>query len=509
MSGLVPNKGMPSFALSSRFTVARWIFARALGGIFFCAFASLGVQIRGLAGAHGIVPAAEFLNEVWNKLGSGAVWQVPTLCWLNAGDTMLVALCIAGVALSLVLICGVMPGLCSLLLWGLYLSLCWVAIPFTEFQWDSLLLETALPGAVLLPWRIRPRWNQWRPSQQAALWVLWWLLFRLMFESGAVKLSSGDKTWWGFTALEYHFETQPLPIWTAWFANQIPTWILSLAVFIMFFIELFAPWLIIAPRRWRHGAAWSLIALQIGILTTGNYTFFNFLSISLCLLLFDDGAWPARLRERWRTDAATVQSWTALVSSLTAPVLAVIVLLTAEPLLSPVGLASRWPAALSKLGETVEPLMSFNGYGLFRVMTVSRHEIAVEGSDDRENWKEYEFRWKPGDLNERPRLVAPHQPRLDWQMWFAALGSIRNNPWFVRFLVRLLEGSPEVLKLLRTNPFPEHPPRYVRALAYDYHFTRFGDGHPGWWKREPLGLYCPPITLRQDGQPMLVEPTRP
>jgi hypothetical protein len=496
---------MPSFTLSSHFTVARWIFARALGVIFFCAFVSLGVQIRGLAGAHGIVPAADFLDNTWNQLGAGALWRFPTLCWLNASDTMLVATCLAGVAISVVMICGILPGPCALLLWGLYLSLCWIAMPFTLFQWDTLLLETALPAAVLLPWQIRPHWNRWRPAQQAALWVLWWLLFRLMFESGAVKLSSNDKTWWDLTALQFHFETQPLPLWTAWYADQLPTWMLRVTVFLMFLIELIAPFFIFAPRRWRHGGAWALIALQIGILTTGNFAFFNWLTIALCLLLFDDGAWLRRLRERLQSATTAIQTWTPPAQWLTGSVLALVVLLTAEPLLSPIGLAPDWPTPLAKLNQFFEPLLSFNGYGLFRVMTTSRHEIFVEGSDDGVNWKPYEFRWKPAALDEHPKLVAPHQPRLDWQMWFAALGTVQQEPWFVHFLVRLLEGSPEVLDLLRSNPFPDHPPRYVRAEAYDYHFTHYGDGHPGWWKREPLGLYCPPIMLGPGGQPVLAE----
>jgi hypothetical protein len=494
---------MRTFTVASRFTIARWVFSKAFGLVFFCAFVSLGVQIRGLAGAHGIVPAANFLTRAWDQYGSAAVWKFPTLCWINASDTMLVGLCVAGAVISVVLICGVLPGLCTLLLWALYGSLCWIAMPFTLFQWDTLLLEAALPAAVLLPWRFRPRWDHWHPAQQAALWLLWWLLFRLMFESGVVKFSSGDKTWWGFTALDYHFETQPLPLWTAWYAHQIPKWILSTAVFIMFLIEILAPLLIVAPRGLRHGAGWALIALQVAILTTGNFAFFNWLTIALCLLLFDDGAW---LRGRVPENRAPDQSWTPWVWGLTAPVLALVVLLTLQPLLSPFGIG--WPESLATLDDWVQPLLSFNGYGLFRVMTTSRNEISVEGSDDLEHWKEYEFRWKPGDLNRRPKLVAPHQPRLDWQMWFAALGSLRNNAWFVNFLVRLMEGSTPVLDLLRTNPFPDHPPHYIRAVEYDYHFTRFGDGHSGWWKREPLGLYCPPIMLGPDGQPVLAEPGR-
>jgi len=488
----------------SRFTTARWVFARALGAIFFFAFASLGVQIRGLAGEHGIVPAQRFLDLIAKKYGSEAALQVPTLCWIDASDTTLVSLCVIGVMLSIVLISGFFPGPCTLLLWALYLSLCWIATPFTNFQWDALLLETSLAAVFLLPWQWRPKWDRWRPAHQAGLWMLWWLLFRLMVESGAVKISSGDSTWLSCTALEYHFETQPLPLWTAWFANQVPDVILSLATIIMFLIELLAPLLILAPRRWRHAGAWALIALQIGILTTGNYAFFNLLTIVLCLPLFDNEAWPARLTAWTRLPEATAAPWTPFAIGWLGAVLSLVFIVTVQPLISSVGLGRQWPEPFATVDGLVQPFMSLNGYGLFRVMTTTRHEISVEGSEDGEHWHEYEFRWKPGDLNARPRLVAPHQPRLDWQMWFAALSDVQYNPWFVNFLVRLLEGSPDVLDLLRNNPFPGHPPRYIRAAAYDYHFTRHGDGHSGWWKREPLGLYCPPLTLK-DGQPTVVE----
>ncbi len=203
---------MISVSSPSHFTLARWVFARVLGAIFFCAFVSLGLQIRGLAGEHGIIPAPQFLDAAWNQLGVRALWEVPTLCWINASDPMLTALCLAGTALSLVLMGGVFPGLCAFLLWALYLSLCWIATPFTNFQWDALLLETALVAALLLPWQWRPQWDRWRPVQQAGLWLLWWLLFRLMVESGAGNRSSGDTTWRALTALDSHFETQPLPL---------------------------------------------------------------------------------------------------------------------------------------------------------------------------------------------------------------------------------------------------------------------------------------------------------
>jgi hypothetical protein len=495
---------MFSLPIHRPFVTARWIFARVLGVVFFCAFASLGWQIRGLAGARGIVPAQPWLDAVWKKFGAAALWQFPTLCWVDASDGMLVFLCLAGVALSAVLIWGeCFPGLCALLLWALYLSLCWVTNVFLGFQWDALLLETALLATVYLPWRWRPEWRRMTLAAEAARWLLWWLLFRLMFQSGVVKLASGDPTWHGLTALDYHFETQPLPIWTSWLAHQLLEWLLCISTFVMFVIEFITPLLIVASRRWRHGAAWALIALQLGIAATGNYAFFNLLTIGLCLLLFDDLAWPRWLRTRANADSpaespAAPPQWAWWT---TVAVLALVFLITVQPLLSSLGLVPRWPKPLAALRRAVAPLWSFNGYGLFAVMTTERHEIEVEGSNDGVLWRAYEFPWKPGDVRERPRLVAPHQPRLDWQMWFAALGTYRENPWFVQFLVRLLEGSPEVLGLMRTNPFPDRPPLYVRAVLYDYHFTRFGDDQLGWWKREPLGLYCPAITL-QDGKPV-------
>lgn len=495
----------------STFTLARWAFARLMGVIFFCAFASLGWQIRGLAGARGISPAGTWLDAVWNHLGASAIWQVPTLCWFGASDAMLVTLCLLGVALSLLLIWGeCLPGLCTLLLWLLYLSLCRVTNPFLGFQWDALLLETALLAALWLPWSWRPAWARITPRVHVGRWLLWWLLFRLMFESGVVKLASEDAAWESFTALNFHFETQPLPLWTAWIAHQLPHWLLWMSTAIMFLIEFVAPALIVAPRAWRHAAAGALIALQVLIAVTGNYAFFNYLTMALCLTLFDDTACPVRWRgwlpslkggppPRPQASWAPKTAWSIL-----SGVMAVVFMVTVLPLLGALGLIRGRPNEVlpSLLEKWLAPTMSFNGYGLFAVMTTERREIVVEGSNDGLLWKTYEFPWKPGDLNRRPALVAPHQPRLDWQMWFAALGTLENNPWFVQFLARVMEGSPEVLGLLEVNPFPDRPPTYVRASFYRYHFTRLGES--GWWKREPLGLYCPPIML-QDGRPVLVE----
>jgi hypothetical protein len=476
------------------FLFARWLFARFLGLIFFGAFASLGVQVRGLLGARGISPAAEFLHAVRAQLGGSAWLTVPTLCWLDASDGFLVGLCVAGCAISAVMIAGCAPGACSLVLWALYLSLCTVGSPFLNFQWDALLLETALLAVFYLPWNGRPDWSRESPVSRLARWLLWWLLFRLMFASGAVKLSSGDETWRTLTALRFHFETQPLPLWTAWYAHQFPRWLLRAMEVAMFAIELGAPFLIIAPRRWRHLGASALLVLQFFILATGNYAFFNLLTIALCLLLFEDAAWPRRWRARFtpRDEAPLGSPWPQRIF---APVAAVIVLLTSMNLADAFRTGWRWQQPFTGLRDAVAPLMSFNGYGLFAVMTTTRPEIFVEGSDDGVNWQAYRFRWKPGNVREAPSLCAPHQPRLDWQMWFAALGDYEQNPWFIRFLVRLLEGSPDVLALLDWNPFPSHPPRYVRAVVYEYRFTHWGED--AWWTRGEEKLYCPAISLKK------------
>ncbi len=480
-------------ATPARWTCSRRIFSRALGAIFFAAFASLGVQIRGLLCERGISPVAEFLPAAAKQLGTDAWRLVPTLCWINSSDGFLVGMCVAGCALSLLLIAGFAPGACVLALWALYLSLCSVGAPFLNFQWDALLLETALLAVFYLPWKWRPDWSRETPVQRLARWLFWWLLARLMLASAIVKLSSGDENWRTLSALRFHFETQPLPLWTAWYLHQLPPSILRIMEAAMFAIEFGAPLLFLAPRKWRHGGAGAIILLQVAILTSGNYAFFNWLTIALCLPLIDDGYWPARWRIPPRESAIASPRWPL---RLFAPFAAVIVLVTTMAFTDSFRASWRWPEPLTTIRGALAPLGSFNGYGLFAVMTTTRPEITVEGSADGVNWQPYRFRWKPGNVAIAPAAVAPHQPRLDWQMWFAALGDVQQNPWFVPFLARLLEGSPEVLALLEWNPFPSHPPRYVRATMRDYRFTHWGESE--WWQRGDERFYCPPLSLRRE-----------
>ncbi len=454
------------------------------------------MQVDGLIGSRGILPAAEYLARARVVLGSGLAtyWRLPTVFWLDASDSALHAMCWGGVAVSVALAAGLLPGFCTVFLWLSYLSIVVVGQVFLGYQWDSLLLETGLLAAILTPWAVslrRAEDEPWRPT----IWLVRWLWFRLMFLSGIVKLVSHDPAWAGWKALDYHYETQPLPVWTSWYVHQMPPWFHWLSVGFMFYAELVAPFFILGPRPIRLAGFASLVLLQLLIAATGNYGFFNLLAIVLCLSVLDDRDWRRlamlirHVREPSGSEASSEldpvrapRPWTWWRKSVAGLLGGFIILVTAG------ASAERiWPGGivtteLASLGEWIEPLRSTNTYGLFAVMTTTRPEIQIEGSDDGSSWKPYRFRWKPGEPDRGPRFATPHLPRLDWQLWFAALaGDCRSQPWFLRFEQRLLEGSPEVLALLRENPFPASPPRYVRARLYDYTFTPLGASD--WWAR--------------------------
>ncbi len=472
----------PSYRLASA------LFLRLVAACFLVAFVSLWAQVHGLVGARGILPVGPFLEGAREALGGDRYRLLPTLCWLDASDGALHVLCGGGAVVSLLALAGVAPALCLALAWVFYLSLSVAGQVFLEFQWDLLLLEVGFLGIFLVAPRLRPRAAWAVPPSPIALLLLRWLLFRLNFSSGLVKIASGDPSWRSLTALSHHYETQPLPTWTAWFMHQLPASFQTASALCLFAIELAVPFLIFGPRRARRAAGAALAALQIAIAATGNYAFFNLLSLTLCVLCFDDAAFP----QRWRfaPPAPEARGWPRWVLLAVA---GVVFLATSVHLLAFAGGAIPLPRVAIGFAQALAPFRTTNGYGLFAVMTTERPEIVIEGSEDGVEWKPYEFRWKPGDVRRRPRFVAPHQPRLDWQMWFAALSTCDQNPWLQLFLGRLLQGSPPVVRLLRVNPFPDRPPRFIRAQLYDYKFTDFATRRltGAWWRREAKGLYCP------------------
>lgn len=480
-----------------RFAAATWLFLRLLAVVFLIAFVSFWVQLGGLVGPRGILPAQSYLDEVAQQAGAARFWLLPTLGWLFGGGVFLHVLCAAGVLLSVALFLGFAPPLCLFLLWLCYLSLLGPGQIFMNYQWDALLLEAGLLSVFLAPWRWHVGWHERPAPPPLARWLLWWLLFRLMFLSGAVKLTSGDKTWENCTALLYHYQTQPLPTWLGWWVHQLPAWLQKASCRLMFVIELGGPFLLFGPRRARLAAALSLIAFQLFIALTGNYTFFNLLTVALCLLFLDD-AWWARRFPRVHRAAPEAAPARCLPRWILAPVLVFVVAFTSVQALPALKRGLVFYQWVGSLLDAVGPFRSLNNYGLFAVMTTTRPEIVIEGSADGRAWEAYEFKWKPGALARRPGFVAPHQPRLDWQLWFAALAYPRREPWIYALMQRLGENSPPVTGLLAHNPFPDPPPRYLRAVLYDYEFTtpaqRSRTGR--WWRRDPLDYYFPATPMR-------------
>src|SRR5216117_1935088 len=497
------------------FWAHRW-FLRALGLVYLIAFVSLWIQVDGLVGANGILPISDYLSLARSEIGFRAIWILPTLCWFNSSNAFLHFLCGGGVLLSLLLICRIAPALSLGVLFVFYLSLSIAGQAFLSFQWDILLLETGFLAIFFAPWRLWPKGNPGSTipataSSSVAMFLLKFLLFKLMFMSGVVKLTSGDTVWgwidhsfhWSaLTALDYHYWTQPLPTIFAWFADKHPEWFKKFSVAFCIVVEIIVPFFIWAPRRPRLIAAGLLIFLQLAIAITGNYCFFNLLTIALCLLLIDDSVvGPDHRAVRDQSvgaPGARVLSQRLcvyigmFVIIVTLPINAWLIFSAFEPLSQP-------PRTLANLYERLEAFRIVNGYGLFREMTKDRCEIVHEGSVDGIDWLPYEFKWKPGDLKRLPGWCAPHQPRLDWQMWFAALGAPRENPWFVALIFRLLHGSHEMNGLLANNPFPHKPPRYIRAMFYRYRFTTVSELRQtgAWWKREELREYLPTLSLEQ------------
>src|SRR5438552_395039 len=473
----------------------RW-FLRALGIIYLIAFVSLWSQVDGLVGRSGISPINQFLPAVHEQLGRQAYSLLPTLCWFNSTNTFLHFLCGGGVAFSLLLVLGIAPAICLAALFIFYLSLTSAGQTFLSFQWDILLLETGFLSIFLAPWQLWQKRGQEPPVSRAALFLLKLLLFKLTVMSGVVKLTSGDDCWWNLTALDYHYWSQPLPTMFGWWADQSPEWFKHFSVAFCLIVEIIVPFLIWAPRRLRVIAAGLMIFLQVVIAITVNYCFFNLLTIALCLLLIDDGVAASLRDERTFRTAKRLQDRLSIYSATV--VIVVTLPINAWLLFNAFRPDAQWPRRLAFAYEHLEPFRIVNGYGLFRVMTKDRREIVIEGSADGIDWLPYEFKWKPGNLKRAPGWCAPHQPRLDWQMWFAALGTVQQNPWFIRLAICLLEGKRDVTQLFAHDPFPNRPPRYVRAILYRYRFTTANEhGQTGaWWRRQELGEYLPTVSLQ-------------
>src|SRR5215218_3637359 len=472
----------------------RWIFLRALGLIFLSAFYSLAFQIHGLIGERGILPARDYLQQVHDVLGGvRQVWYAPTLLWLGAGDVGLTVLIAAGIACSLLLVVNLWPKLSVALCAVLFLSCIAVLQDFSSYQSDGMLLEAGFLSIFFAPRGLRPGLGGDAPPSRMSLFMLRWEWFRIYFESGIVKLASGDPHWRDLTAMDEYYQNGPLPTWIGWYVQHFPHWYHAGTVIFTLVLELVLVWAVFLPRPFRIACAAIVAALQIGIIATANYAFLKYLVLVLGVLLLDD-AFLARLGLRAPSSDVPVRPrarpWRWLeAGALGVAFWATITAFVAETTSSPLALPARLLA----------PFRIANAYGLFAVMTEARYEIEFQGSRDGVTWVAYPFRYKPQDPFERPGIYAPYQPRFDWNLWFASLGPWEQSSWVVLAQQRLLENSPSVLRLFRSNPFATGPPpSLVRTIRWQYWFTDLATKRRtgAWWRRRELGMFTGVVGAR-------------
>lgn len=492
---------------------ARWLFLRALGLIFFSAFYSLVFQICGLIGPRGILPAQEYLVQVARVLGSSRFWYAPTVFWWSASDRTLLAVCIIGMIASACLVLNFFPRDALVVCLIAFLSFIAAAQEFASYQSDGMLLEAGFLSLFFAPSGWRPRWGVSEPPSRASRFLLIWLMFRIYFESGIAKILGHDPEWRNFTAMDQYYQNGPLPTWIAWYAHQLPHGFHAVTAVLTLALELVLIFAVFLPRRSRIILFCVITPWQIGIILTSNYAFLNYLVLVLGFLLLDDEFLARFLPRRLHFGAASGPSEAAPViaapgkpswhSKIRLWVQAFFLtwIFYATTALLIFMFAPRAPLPHAPILK-IEPFRIANDFGLFAVMTRQRYEIEFQGSMDGKIWTSYPFRYKPQDVHAPLRIYAPYQPRFDWNLWFASLGTWRQNPFVLQIEQRLLAGEPDVLALFAGNPFPGKPPEQIRAVLWQYWFSDWKERREQgiWWRREPIGFYAPTLGRGPDGK---------
>jgi lipase maturation factor 1 len=529
----------------------RWIFLRALACIYFAAFLALFFQIRGLIGPNGILPAQHLLDAIERQApGLARFWYAPTLFWYSSSSHAMMAIVWVGLIASILAFANVWPRLCFFLCFVCFLSFVSAAGDFSGYQSDGMLLEAGFLALFFAPHGLLPGWGIDSPPPRAALFLLQFEWFRIYFQSGIVKLLSGDPEWRHLTAMDEYYQNGPLPTLIGWYVQHFPHWFQVATAGGTLVMELAIVWMLFLPRRIRIICFCIVTPWEIGVILTANYAFLNYLVLFLGVLLLDDRSvlsWiPGRYRyilesqvprdsvtvaeERlsvittpeWQTkprsrdddtteDGEHRRSFREIFAHLRAIRIAVTAVLltwiayaaTAELVRMPWPDFPLFPFPVTAL----EPFRIANQYGLFAVMTRGRYEIEFQGSTDGQTWTPYLFRHKPQALNEAPGIYAPYQPRFDWNLWFASLTDFDNAEIVPLTEERLLEGDPDVLSLFKENPFPGAPPKYIRAVLWQYWFTSLDEKQQtgNWWRRNLLGLYAPVITRAPNGKFAVVQ----
>jgi lipase maturation factor 1 len=532
---------------SERFLV-RWIFLRGLGLIYLSAFYPLLFQIKGLIGPDGVLPANEYLQTL-ATLGVKRFWFAPSLFWMASGPHMLMAVCWIGMVAAVLLILNVWPRASLVVCFACFVSFVTAAQDFSGYQSDGMLLEAGFLALFFAPAGLRPGLGLRSPPVRASLFLLQWEWFRIYFLSGLVKLASGESQWRNFTAMDEYYQNGPLPTWLGWYVQHLPHRFHAFATAATLVLELGLVWMLFLPRRWRIACFFVVTAWQIPVIYTANYTFLNYLVTLLGVLLLDDrflvrwlpqwmlqkvgieSALRAKAADLHRVLSGTAESvplqdaegapgqsaedvnlqnevkpqaLRAMRIAFTGVILSWIFYATTVQM---IWIVSPETPFLKSPVVALDPFRIANSYGLFAVMTRGRYEIEFQGSNDGETWVAYPFRYKPQDLDKAPGIYAPYQPRFEWNLWFASLGYWRDNMFVVSAEERLLNDAPDVLALFGGNPFLNGPPKYVRAVIWQYWFTSVVEKRATglWWRRKLLGLYAPELTYDPDGRLGVVE----
>jgi len=465
--------------LSEDHQLVSWLFLKMLAIIYFSAFLSMAVQISGLVGSNGILPFNDLLTRAFYHNGFWAFFYLPNLFWINSSDIALQVIAYSGCVVSVLLFIGFQQKISLIILFVFYLSIFHAGQTFLTFQWDSLLLETGFIAIFLAA----------GPSH-LVIFLYHWLLFRLRFMSGFSKLASGDVSWANLSTLNYYFETQPLPHVGAWYFHQFPDLILKAGVVLVFISELIVPFFIFLPRRFRIVAAAITIFIQLLIIATSNHNWINLLTIILCLFLLDDKIIRTYLPERFQSiELSQYKNQKKNIYLL--PVVTVLIVVTSVSAFFEMNFQKKLPDFIAQSNMIIRSWGIGHIFHVFPTMQTERHEFQIEGSYDGREWKSYQFKYKPGPLEQRPKFIVPHQPRLDWLIWFVPPQHPEFVDWFNRFIMKLKEGSPEVLSLLEENPFNEMPPRFIRVQVFQYEFTTAEERRETgqWWKYKYLGLF--------------------
>ena len=471
------------------YRLTRFVILRLLGFVYAVAFLVAANQLVPLIGEHGLTPATHFLTRIESQLGSRSAGMVrlPTFFWFGISDQALSLTAWSGVVLSLVVVAGYANAIILAILWATYLSIVHVGQIWYGYGWETQLLETGFLAIFLCP-LLDPRPFPKRPPPILVIWLFRWLGFRIMMGAGLIKLR-GDSCWRDLTCLYYHYETQPIPSPISRYLHFAPHWFHKFGTAWNHFVELVVPWFSFGSRWARHIAGILLVSFQVFLVISGNLSFLNYVTIIPFVACFDDTFWR-RLLPSWlvRRSGETEASRAQFAVSLA--LFAVVAYLSIAPVTNLI-------SNQQLMNYSFDPLDLVNTYGAFGSVGRERDEIVFEGTADTiitgdTKWKEYEFKAKPGDPERSPPFVAPYQPRIDWQIWFAAMASPADYPWTLHFVWRLLHNDPGTLSLLSSNPFPDMPPHYIRARLYRYEFAPIREH--GWWRRQAIGEWLPALS---------------